>query len=164
MTEGGETRPVEKPAGTPSLSTVDVMSEIDAQLIVHGRINLWRTHPNLYLAVTTLAVVNIALGLNFLLLDPTFLIYGSPNQLWGAIFIALGVSKLVFLNVARRLRAVRAVMATAVAYLLFLGVGTAEPFYEGLGSLQLPILYVSLAALQIPLVIEPFINPWTAKR
>lgn len=164
MEEGGETRPDEKPSGTPSLSTVDVMSGIDSQLIVKGTINLWRTHPNLYLAVTTLAVINIALGLNFLLLDPTFLIYGSPNQLWGAIFLTLGGSKLLFLNVVRRLRAVRAIMAAAVAYLLFLGAGTTEPFFQGMGSLQLPIMYLSLAALQIPLIVEPFINPWTARR
>lgn len=155
----------DKPQGQPSLETMlEGSVELDEKLIVNGSIYLWHTHPNLYLAVTTLAAINIALGLNFVFLQPTFLIYDSPNLLWGLIFLTLGVGKLVFLNVVRKLKAVRAVMAFAVAYMIFLGVGTTTPFFEGSGSLQLPIMYLSLAALQIPLIVEPFINPWTARR
>jgi len=51
-----------------------------------------------------------------------------------------------------------------VGYLLFFGVGTAQPVLSGKTSAQLLVLYCGLAALQIPLLIEPFINPWTAKR
>lgn len=165
MNPGGENSLTDKPQGEPSLASDPTsLTGIDAQLVVNGTINVRRTHPNLYWAVVILTGATIALGLNFLLLDPTFLIYGAPNQLWGAIFILLGASQFVFLNVVRRLKAVRATMAATVAYLLFLGVGTAEPFVEGSGSLQLPIMYLALAALQIPLVVEPFINPWTARR
>lgn len=145
------------------LSTEEA-TPLDEALVVNGQVNLHRTHPGLYRSAITLGVVNLALGLNFILLSPTFLIYDSPNVLWGVLFLALGVLKILFLSVFRRLRAVRAVMAFAVAYYLFLGVGTTTPFVEGTGSLQLPILYVSLAALHVPLLLEPFINPWTARR
>lgn len=126
-------------------------------------IDIRKTHPNLYWLVMTVAIMDVALGLNFIILQPTFSIYAAPNVLWGMIFLGIGVSKLVSLNLYRRLRLVRASMAVAVAYMMFLGLGTTQPWLEGSGSLQLPILYMSMSALQIPLLLEPFINPWTAK-
>lgn len=122
-----------------------------------------KTHPNLYWLVMILAVVGIALGLNFIVNSPTFLIYAAPNVLWGVIFLAIGLGKIVSLNFYRRLRLVRAIMAFGVAYMMFLALGTMQPFLEGSGSLQLPILYVGMAALQIPLLLEPFVNPWTSR-
>lgn len=129
-----------------------------------GAIDIRKTHPNLYWLVTILAVTDIALGLNFIFLNPTFPIYAGPNDLWGGIFLVVGFSKLVSLNLYRRLRLVRAIMAFEVTYMMFLALGTTQPFIEGVGSLQLPIVYVSLSAIQIPLLLEPFINPWTDKR
>lgn len=129
-----------------------------------GEIDIRKTHPNLYWLVMTLAAIGIALGLNFIINQPTFKIYSAPNVLWGVLFLALGFGKIVALNVYRRLRLVRASIAFAVAYMMFLAAGTTQPFLEGSGSLQLPILYAGLAALQIPLLFEPFVNPWTAKR
>lgn len=146
------------------LTTGPEEADIDEGLIVNGSINLSRTHPLLYRIVMGYAILCIAHGLNFWLLAPTFLIYDTPNWLWGTIFFALGISLLIFLNVWRTLRAVRAAMAFAVAYLLFLGVGTMQPVFEGQGSLQLPIWYLGAAAFLIALLLEPFINPWTAKR
>jgi hypothetical protein len=148
----------------PALTTAPSEPDIDEGLVVNGSVNLRRTHPNLYRTVMTFAVMSVVLGLNFWILSPTFLIYDLPNVLWGTIFLVLGFAKIVFLNIWRRLRAVRAVMAFAIAYFLFLGAGTSQPFFEGSGSLQLPILYLGCAALQIPLLIEPFVNPWTARR
>jgi hypothetical protein len=149
----------------PALTTAASAPDIDeALVIVDGSIRLSRTHPTLYRTVMLFAVLSIALGLNFWILAPTFWIYDLPNALWGTIFLALGTAKIVFLNFWRRLRAVRAVMAFAVAYFLFLSVGTGQPFVEGQGSLQLPILYLFCAGFQIPLLLEPFINPWTARR
>lgn len=139
-------------------------NDIDDKLVVNGQIDVRKTHPNLYRMVMTLAVVCLLLGLNFLVLQPTFLIFDMPNVLWGAIFLALGGTKIVFLNVLRRLKLVRIAMAAAVAYFLFLGFGTTQPFVEGEGSLQLPIMYFALALLYLPLLLEPFINPWTASR
>lgn len=137
---------------------------MDEGLVVVGTIDIRKTHPNLYWLVMILGGVGIALGLNFILNSPTFLIYAAPNVLWGVIFLALGVVKIIALNFYRRLRLVRAIMAFGVAYMMFLSFGTCQPFLEGSGSLQLPILYAGLSALQIPLLVEPFINPWTAKR
>lgn len=127
-------------------------------------IDIRKTHPNLYWLVVILAVVQIALGLNFIINQPTFPIFSGPNELWASIFLVIGFGKLIALNLYRRLRLVRAFMALAVAYMMFLALGTTQPFLEGAGSLQLPILYAGLSALQIPLLLEPFVNPWTSKK
>lgn len=128
-----------------------------------GTIDIRKTHPNLYWLVMILAVVQIALGCNFIFLDPTFPIYEAPNVLWGVLFLVIGFGKIISLNFYRRLRLVRGLMAFAVTYMMFLAFGTTQPFLEGVGSLQLPILYAGMSALQIPLLLEPFINPWTSK-
>lgn len=137
---------------------------LDEGLVVVGTIDIRKTHPNLYWLVMTVGVMQIGLALNFFILSPTFPIYAAPNVLWGVIFLVIGVVKIASLNFYRRLPLVRAVMAFAVAYMMFLALGTCQPFLEDKGSLQLPILYAGLSALQIPLLVEPFINPWTAKR
>lgn len=128
-------------------------------------IDIRKTHPNLYWLVMILATTQIALAFNFFILSPTFPIYAAPNVLWGVIFLAIGISKIVALNFYRRLGLVRAMMAFAVAYMMFLGLGTCQPFLEGSGSLQLPILYAGLSALHIPLLLEPFNNAiWTVRQ
>lgn len=128
-----------------------------------GAIDIRKTHPNLYWLVMTLAFIEIALGLNFIILHPTFPIYGASNYIWGVIFLMIGFGKIVALNVYRRLRLVRAIMASAAFYMLFLSLGATQPFLEGVGSLQNPILYAGLAAVQIRLLVEPIWNPVTAK-
>lgn len=95
--------------------------------------------------------------------SPTFLIYAQPNAVWAVSFLAIGASKLIFLNVYRRLRLVRLCMAVEVAFMMYLAWGTTQPYFTGKGSLQLPILYGVLALLQVPLLLEPFINPLTAR-
>lgn len=126
-------------------------------------IDIRKTHPNFYWLVMTLSLVGIALGLNFIFNSPTFPIYAASNYLWGVIFLAIGFSKIVFLNFYRNPNLVRAIMAFAIAYMMFLALGTTQPFIEGVGSLQLPILYAGLSALQVPLLLEPFYNPATRK-
>lgn len=128
-----------------------------------GPIRLRLTHPNLWRSVQIYAALTVALGFNFILLHPTFPIYGASYYLWGGIFLGLGTAKLVFSNVVHNLTAVRVAMAAEIAYMLFLGVGTMEPYLNGVGSLQLPILYLGLCALELPLLLEPFFNPWTAR-
>ena len=123
-----------------------------------------KTHPNFYWVLMLLAATGIALGCNFIFLQPAFLIWDGPNELWGGIFLVISVAKIVALNVYRRLRWLRATMAFTAAYMAFLAVGTAEPYVNGVGSLQLPILYVGLALFQVPLLMEPFVNPETAKQ
>lgn len=133
------------------------------RLINDGEINVRKTHPNLYWLLMVLAATGIALGLNFIFLQPTFLIFDGPNVLWGVIFLVSSIARIIALNVYRRLRWVRATMAFSAAYIGFLAIGTAQPYVEGAGSLQLPIIYAGMALLQVPLLMEPFVNPVTAK-
>lgn len=128
-----------------------------------AEINVRKTHPNLYWLLMFLAATGIALGLNFIILSPTFPIFDTPNVIWGATFIVVSIARLIALNVYRRLRWVRATMAFSAAYMAFLAIGTGQPFVEGSGSLQLPIIYAGMALLQVPLLFEPFVNPVTAK-
>jgi hypothetical protein len=155
----------EDPQLIPVLTTDTPMrSRIIGQLpVVNGTINLRYTHPNLYRMLISLSLVSITLGLNFFIFNPTFYVYNRSNYLWGTIFIVLGVSKIVFLNFYRSLKLVRICMATDFAYILFFGLGTMQPVLEGKGSMQLPILYFGFAFTILALLIEPFINPWTAK-
>lgn len=148
---------------TPALATTGD-TPVDETLVVNGQINVRKTHPGLYRLVMLLAASSIALGINFVVFVPTFYVYGFPHELWAACFLALGVSKLVFLNVWRSLRLTRAVMGIEVAYTSVFALGTMQPALEGVGSLQLPILYLTLVVLEVALLLEPFINPYTARR
>lgn len=131
--------------------------------MLSSEIDIRKTHPNLYWLVMTLAVMQVALAFNFFILQPTFQIWGLPNFLWGSIFLVIGVGKIAALNFYRRVRLVRGLMIFAVAYMGFLAIGTGQPWLQGNGSLQLPLLYGALCLLQIPLIREPFINLVTAK-
>lgn len=168
MTEGGGTSSV-----TEALTTLESGQNIDAGLVVNGSINVRKTHPLIYRGVMATAILFIALGLNFLVgqdvlgllaFAPTFFVWSMPNWVWAAFFLGIGLSKIVFLNLYRNLRLVRLTMAFAIAYLLFFAVGTMQPAFEGKGSLQLPLVYAYIASVLAALLLEPFINPWTAKR
>jgi len=145
---------------TPSSETVEGQGAI----INGGSLDVRKTHPNLWRVVMAFAVINVLLGLNFMLLHPAFLIYHQSNYLWGLIFLILGMSKITFLNFYRNLRLVRLTMGCEVAFMTSLALGATEPVFTSSASLQLPILYLGLAALELPLMLEPFINPWTARR
>lgn len=110
-----------------------------------------------------LSLVGIALALNFFFARPTFSIWSAPNAIWASIFLVSSANCIVALNVYRRLRWVRYTMAFSAIYMLFLAVGTSVPGWEGNASFQLPIVYAGLAAIQIILLWEPFLNPETAK-
>lgn len=126
-------------------------------------ISIRKTIPLLYWSVTVYALIALALGLNFILLQPTFLIFGAPNELWGVIFLALGVSKIIALNFYRRLRLIRGLMSFKITYMMFLALGTSQPYIEGKGSLQLPIMYAGISALQIVLLLLPSVIKWSSK-
>lgn len=125
------------------------------------RSSLRKTNPSLFRSLITVALGTCALGFNFLLTVPTFEQFGIPKNFIGAGFMTLGILLLVFLLLHRSLRAVRVVLTVNIAYLVFWGVGTTQTFFQGTSSLQLFILYWTLAALQIPLLLEPF-RPSTA--
>jgi hypothetical protein len=128
-----------------------------------NRVFLRNTNPNLYRSLMTFALIFVFLGVNFLLgPPPTFQQYGISRYVIGTGFLTLGLTKLVFLNLRRNLRAVRILLIFGIAYPLFWGIGTTETAFAGTSSFQLFILYCGLAALQIPLLLEPFFNPVTA--
>lgn len=138
--------------------------DIDQAIVVNGEIDIRKTHPNLYWMVMIVAVVCVLLAANFFWLKPAFEVFHLSNYVWATAFLALGVAKILFLNVYINLHAVRMTMGFSVGYIFFFAVGTCEPWIDGEGSLQLPIIYLGMAAVQFVMLIEPFLNLWTAKR
>lgn len=123
-------------------------------------VRLGRTHRNLYLAYTGYAILDLALGLNFLFLHPVFDPLGIPKMPVGVIFVALGVAKLILLNLWRNMDVLRAVTAANLAALFFwCGALTLSYFQLHQTSLQLPITYLALGIIGLPLLAEPFVNP-----
>lgn len=120
------------------------------------------THPNLYRSMMTTGLIEFALGLNFLLTTPTFQQFGIHKNIIGTGFLLLGLAYVVFLNIYRSIRIARLLTVIGATFMVFWGVGTTETFFAGRSSLQLCILYFGLAALQVPLLLEPFLNPVTA--
>lgn len=121
--------------------------------------NIRLSHPNLYRSIMTFALMDIGLGMNFLLTNPTFNAYGLDKVVPGVIFFTLGFSKVVFLNFSRNLKIVRILMTAEIIFMIIWGVGTSITFFQGRTSLQLFVLYVGFAVLETFLLIEPIVNP-----
>lgn len=127
-------------------------------------VNLRKSHPTLYHSIMTLSLMRVALALNFWFARPTFTPYGIHKNWAGAVFVVLGLMQLLFLHVFRDLRLIRFVLAASGAVILVWGLVNTQQFFAGNASLQLPILYVAIAALQIGLLLEPPLNPITERR
>lgn len=123
-----------------------------------------KSHPALYRAIMTFACMSFALAVNFWFSRPTFNPYGIPKEYIGVVFAMIGTSLIIFLNFFRDLRLVRITLAVSVSFMFFWGLSNAQQFFAGNASLQLPILYVAMSLLQIPLLIEPPVNPMTEKK
>lgn len=121
------------------------------------------SHPNLFRAYALYGFLCVALGLNFLFLNPTFDPLGIPKCVPGVAFLALGVAVLMSLTF-RNVALLRVTLASLVAVMFFwCGALTFDFFRLGQTSLQLPITFMALGALGIPLTIEPLLNPVTSK-
>lgn len=128
------------------------------------RIDLRKSHPMRYLMLMTLAVFKLEMAFNFWTSSPAFDPLGIDKNLAGVVFLVLGVTQLVFLNVIRDLDLLRWSSTFCVAWLLiWAGVNT-DQFFNGPASLQVPITFVTLAILQALLMIEFPINPMTEKK
>lgn len=123
---------------------------------------LRHTNPTLYRSLMISASIFVTLGVNFLLTTPTFQQFDIPKNVIGAGFLTLGVVQLLLLTRLRYLGALRISVIVGMAYMIFWGVGTTETAFKGESSFQLCVLYFGLAALQAPLLLEPFFNPVTA--
>lgn len=128
------------------------------------RINIRRTHPGLYHSIMTLGLTEIALAINFWTSTPTFNPYNISKNLIGIIFFILGAGQVLHLNFLRNLRLVRITLAASIAFTFAWGVANTQQSLAGRASWQLPIMYLALCILQIPLVIEAPINPMTEQK
>jgi hypothetical protein len=126
--------------------------------------NLRLSHPNLYRSFMTFALISIGLGFNFIFAKPTFNAYDIPKLWIGIVFLSFGISKIFFLNILYNLKIVRILMSLSVAFKIFWGVGTSLTFFTGQTSLQLFVLYVGLAMLELFMLIEPSFNPMSSRK
>jgi hypothetical protein len=125
---------------------------------------LRNTHPNLWKTYLAYAVLSIALGANFWWLTPTFMPLEIPKEPVGLAFAGCGAVKLALLLANAPNRWLRRSMALSVfLYSSWAGASTYQFFDLSQTSMQLPIAYMGLAALGVGLLIEPFVNPATAK-
>jgi hypothetical protein len=129
----------------------------------HRQLDLRHTHPALYHSIMILSIGSILLAVNFWTSTPTFTPYGWDDNIIGAIFFVIGAVQIVFLNVWRDLRVIRLSLAVAVAWNAIWGGVNTQQFFNGKASLQLPILYLILAVVRIPLLAESPVNPMTEK-
>jgi hypothetical protein len=128
------------------------MSEMAAA--TYNAINLRLSHPKVYRGIVIFALMSIGLGLNFWFARPTFNPYHIPLPVTGTIFLALGIGKLAFLIIHRRVGALRIVMTIELVWMCFWAIGTSITFFQGRTSLQLFILYFALVMLEIYLLID----------
>lgn len=120
-------------------------------------------HPSLNRLTLLSALWSLALAGNFLAFMPTFDIFQTPNVVWASLLAATGACEFFFLIIVNRLARVRQAMTAGAGVCLLLAVGTSEPYLHGIGSLQLPIMYVGLGLLKLYLVLEPPVNPWNKR-
>lgn len=128
------------------------------------RLNLRKSHPGLYHSIFTVASMGVALAINFWFSNPTFNPYGIDKNIIGTIFALIGISQFVFLVMVRDLRMVRLMLAVSLSWMMFWGLSNTQQFFAGRSSAQLPILFITVAIMQIPLLIEAPVNPFTRKK
>lgn len=124
-------------------------------------VSIRESHPNMYKLLMIIAVMFIALAVNLYFSKPTFRPYGIQKELIATVYLILGVGKIVFLNLHHNLKMVRLIMAIATGFMLFWGVSNTQQSFAGKASFQLPILFVTLALLNLALLLEPSSNPLT---
>jgi hypothetical protein len=116
----------------------------------------------MYWTFTIYALITLALGLNFVFLKPTFNPLNIPKGVAGATFLAVGVAQLVLLNLYRSIRLLRLSVAVGITVMLFwMGALFLDFIKLGQTSLQLPITYLGMSALVMPMLVEPPVNPLT---
>lgn len=122
------------------------------------RVHIRKTHPAMWRVIMTASLAKVALAVNFWYSNPTFNPWEIPKDIIGVVFVVLGVSQIIFLNLIHDLRLVRAGLALSITWLIFWGASNTQQFFAGNASLQLPLMYLALAALQAPLLFESPIN------
>lgn len=126
------------------------------------KVSIRITHPNMYRVLMVIALMSIALAINLYLTKPTFAPYGLPKGVIATVFLVLGTVQLVFLNLYHNLKLVRLTIAASASFMMFWGVSNTQQSFAGKASFQLPIIFVSLAVIQLVSLLEPVINPMTS--
>lgn len=139
-------------------------SEQHNRYLVTRKADIRKSHPSLFYTMLIIAVVCIGEGVNFLSSTPTFKPYNISFTLIGSIFLAIGLSELVFLNLYRNLFLLRLTVSLSSGFLLFWGITNTQQSFAGKASFQLPILLIGLALVQLRTLQEPSVNPITMKK
>lgn len=131
------------------------------------RVNLRKSHPNKYRALTWFAAFHVFLAVNFWRYTPAFnpevLIFTPSKNLVAVVFLVLGVLQLVFLNLFRNLGMVRLVTSVSVAVTCCWGLVNSQQAFSGSASLQLPGTLIALCGAQVLWLIEAPVNPLTER-
>lgn len=136
--------------------------DVQALVEITKRVSLRHTHPNMYRVLMVTAIACILLATNLYLTTPTFKPYGISKTIIASVFLFLGVSKIIFLNLYHNFRLVRLMAAASVAFLMFWGLANSQQSFAGKASFQLPTLYIALAVLEFIFgLLEPASNPLT---
>lgn len=126
------------------------------------RVSMRKTHPNMYRVLMIIAIMSVALAVNLYSTTPTFNPYGISKTIIASIFLGIGISQIIFLNLWHNLKLVRLTTAVSVGFMMFWGLSNSQQSFAGKASFQLPILFIALATLQLFLLIEPVTNPMTS--
>lgn len=129
-----------------------------------NRVVIRKSHPSLYRSLMVLAIMSVAMAVNFWTSNPTFDPFGIDNNLIGGIFLLIGVWHLVYLNLIHNLKLVRLGSTFAIFFMTAWGLGNMQQSLAGRASFQLPILYLALAGVYYLLLGEPPVNPMTRQQ
>lgn len=115
--------------------------------------SLRKTHSLLYYLVSVVALIQVALSLNFWLSRPAFNPYDISKNIIGFIFAAFGISQLFLLNALRNFRKLRILLTFSIVFMFAWGLANTQQVFDGNASMQLPILFLGICAIQVLLVI-----------
>lgn len=130
----------------------------------YSKVDIHKTHPNLYYGMMILSVMRVLLAVNFWTSSPTFNPFSINKHYVGIVFFVIGFSQLVFLNLYRNLHWIRRIQTLSLVVLIMWGMGNMQQSFAGKASFQLPIFCIGLALLHIPMILEPPINPMTERK
>lgn len=129
---------------------------------MRAKVNLYRTHPNLFWSALTFALMSVGLGCNFLAFKPPFIAFEIDHRIVGVVFLVVGLIELAALLIVRNLKTIRATMAVGAGLMMLWGIGTSVTFFTNQTTFQLSILYAGLTILKWLWCREPFLNPATS--
>lgn len=127
------------------------------------KVNLRLTHPGMYRGILLFSFFCIATSLNYFFSRPTFNPYDIEKELIGLIYLSIGSTLLVLLNVFRNLKWLRIIIAVASGFLIFWAISNTQQSFAGKASFVLPILLLYIAFDLVKDLLEAPVNPMTRK-